>query len=131
MLTKHNDNYQLLLWNVNYFPPHLSLEESFLESQSVTFRIEIPEIEDNLYQVKQIDFNRHNGAIFYAYADFTSSEPLDFEAHNYLSEISRPKMKVFDLDVKDGFDFYCILDTNAVLLLELNVIKFLPSHHHD
>ncbi len=131
MLTKHYNNYQLLLWNVNYFPPHLSLEETFLESQSVTFRIEIPEIENNFYQVKQIDFNRYNGAIFYAYGDFNSNEPLDYESHEYLAEVSRPKMKVFDLEVNNGFDFYCILDTNAVLLLELTAIKFLPKRQND
>lgn len=123
MLTKHYDNYQLLLWNANYFAPHLSKEESFLESQSMTFRIEIPEIESRTYQVKQLDFNRQHGAIFYAYEEFKSSEPLDYESHIYLSEISRPKMQVFDLEVRDGFDFYCMLDTNAVMLLELTAVN--------
>ncbi|MGX7058782.1 helix-turn-helix domain-containing protein [Vagococcus humatus] len=123
LLLKHRDTYQLVLWNTKYFSPDLSKEASFLESQSVGVRIEIPEIPSKLYQMKRLDFNRHNGAIFYDCLAFNSRAPIDYEAHRYLAENCRPKMSLTDVEVKNGFQFECIIDINGIVLLELTPIN--------
>lgn len=119
LLLKHRDTYQLMLWNTKYFSPDLSKEASFLESQSVGVRVEIPNIPSKIYQMKRLDFNRHNGAIFYDCLDFNSRAPIDYEAHRYLAENCRPKMSLSDVEVKNGFQFECIIDINGIVLLEL------------
>lgn len=123
LLSHDDDDYQLLLWNSNYFNPSLSKKVNFLESQAVSYHIEIPDIKDNYYQVKRFDLNRHAGAIYYDYKNYNSSTPLDLETHRYISNKSQPKLSVFDINVKDGLKFNCILDTNAIILLELKAVE--------
>ncbi len=122
MLLNNEDEYQLLLWNSNYFNPSLSKKANFLESQAVSYHIEIPDIKDNYYQVKRFDFNRYAGAIYYDFKNYNSIFPLDLETHSYISNKCQPKLTVFDLNVKKGLKFNCILDTNAIVLLELKPI---------
>ncbi|EOH93307.1 hypothetical protein UAW_02555 [Enterococcus haemoperoxidus ATCC BAA-382] len=122
LLTYINGKYQLLLFNTNYFDPHLSSEEAFLESQAVTFEIELVTVTLAHYQIKQIDFNRHNGALFYTYEEFRNAEALDFETQKYVVDSTRPKIKVFDTQVEDAFNYYVTLDTNGIVLLELTPI---------
>lgn len=122
LLTYVDGKYQLLLFNTNYFDPHLSSEEAFLESQAVTFEIELAAIKSAHYQIKQIDFNRHNGALFYTYEEFRNAEALDFETQKYVVDSTRPKIKVFDTQIEDMFNYYVTLDTNGIVLLELTPI---------
>ncbi|MBO0424089.1 helix-turn-helix domain-containing protein [Enterococcus plantarum] len=119
LLTSVDGKYQLLLFNANYFDPHLSSEEAFLESQAVTFEIELAAIKPAHYQIKQIDFNRHNGALFYTYEEFRNAEALDLETQKYVVESTRPKIKVFDTQIEHLFNYYVTLDTNGIMLLEL------------
>lgn len=123
MLLSHDDEYQLLLWNSNYFNPSLSRKVNFLESQAVSYHIEIPDIQNNHYQVKRFDLNRYAGAIYYDYQNYDSMTPLDFETHKYISSKCQPKLSVFDINVRDGLKFNCILDTNAIVLLELKPVE--------
>ncbi|EOH97044.1 hypothetical protein UAY_02776 [Enterococcus moraviensis ATCC BAA-383] len=122
ILTYEAGRYQLLLFNTNYFDPHLSSEEAFLKSQAVTFEIELTAIKIGAYQIKQIEFNRHNGALFYTYEDFQQAKMLDLEAQNYIVDRTRPKIKVFDTQIDDTFNYYVTLDTNGIVLLELTPI---------
>ncbi|MBO0472165.1 hypothetical protein IGL98_000650 [Enterococcus sp. DIV0840] len=122
LLTYLDGKYQLLLFNTNYFDPHLSSEEAFLESQAVTFEIELAAIKSAHYQIKQIDFNRHNGALFYTYEEFRNADALDIETQEYVVESTRPKIKVFDTQIDDTFNYYVTLDTNGIVLLELTPI---------
>ncbi|WP_086315482.1 hypothetical protein A5821_002967 [Enterococcus sp. 7F3_DIV0205] len=123
LLTYLDGKYQLLLFNTNYFDPHLSSEEAFLESQAVTFEIELAAIKSAPYQIKQIDFNRHNGALFYTYEEFRNAEALDLETQKYIVDSTRPKIKVFDTHIDDDFNYYVTLDTNGIVLLELTPIR--------
>ena len=123
MLLNHEEEYQLLLWNSNYFNPSLSRKANFLESQAVSYHIEIPDIKDNYYQVKRFDLNRTSGAIYYDFSNYYSIAPLDLETHRYISNKCQPKLSVFDINVKDGLKFNCILDTNAIILLELKPVE--------
>ncbi|WP_375178614.1 helix-turn-helix domain-containing protein [Enterococcus rotai] len=122
ILTYEEGQYQLLLFNTNYFDPHLSSEEAFLKSQAVTFEIELTAIKSANYQVKQIDFNRHNGALFYTYEEFSNAGTLDLEAQEYIVDNTRPKIKVFDTQIDNSFNYYVTLDTNGIVLLELKPI---------
>lgn len=122
ILTYEEGRYQLLLFNTNYFDPHLSSEEAFLKSQAVTFEIELTAIKIGAYQIKQIEFNRHNGALFYTYEDFQQAKILDLEAQHYIVDRTRPKIKVFDTQIDDTFNYYVTLDTNGIVLLELTSI---------
>lgn len=122
MLLQDKEIYQLLIWNPNYFNPKLSEQLKFLETKMITYNVEIPEIEDNYYQVKRFDLSRYNGAIYYNFQDFKSRYPIDLEAREYISHISKPKMSVFDVDIVDGFKFSFRLDTNAIILLEFRPI---------
>lgn len=122
LLTYVDGKYQLLLFNTNYFDPHLSSEEAFLESQAVTFEIELAAIKSAHYQIKQIDFNRHNGALFYKYENFHNAEALDLETQEYIVGSTRPKIKVFDTQIDETFNYYVTLDTNGIVLLELTPI---------
>ena len=122
ILTYEAGRYQLLLFNTNYFDPHLSSEEAFLKSQAVTFEIELTAIKIGAYQIKQIEFNRHNGALFYTYEDFQQAKMLDLEAQHYIVDRTRPKIKVFDTQIDDTFNYYVTLDTNGIVLLELTSI---------
>ncbi|HHX69498.1 MAG: helix-turn-helix domain-containing protein [Miniphocaeibacter sp.] len=122
MLLQEGDNYQLLLWNPNYFNPNLSEQLRFLESKTVLYNIEIPDIKDNYYQVKRFDYSRNSGAIYYLFQNFKSKYPLDLESREYLSTMSVPKISVFDVSVQNGFNYSFILDTNAIVLLEFKAI---------
>ncbi len=122
LLTYLDGKYQLLLLNTNYFDPHLSSEEAFLKSQAVAFEIELTNVEPGNYQIKQIDFNRHNGALFYTYEEFHNADTLDLETQKYVVEGTRPKIKVFDTQINDIFNYYATLDTNGIVLLELTPI---------
>ncbi|ALS01823.1 hypothetical protein ATZ33_10680 [Enterococcus silesiacus] len=122
LLTYLDGKYQLLLFNTNYFDPHLSSEEAFLKSQAVAFEIELANIKPANYQIKQIDFNRHNGALFYTYEEFRNADTLDLETQEYVVEGTRPKIKVFDTQINDLFNYYAMLDTNGIVLLELTPI---------
>ncbi|KAF9404421.1 hypothetical protein HW555_014341, partial [Spodoptera exigua] len=106
LLTYEAGNYQLLLFNTNYFDPHLSSEEAFLKSQAVAFELELIGIASEHYQVKQIDFNRHSGALFYMYEEFRSAKTLDLETQEYIVEQTRPKIKVFDTEIIGAFNYY-------------------------
>ncbi|MBM7689759.1 hypothetical protein BCR24_12985 [Enterococcus ureilyticus] len=114
--------YQLLLFNTNYFDPHLSSEEAFLKSQAVNIDIALAGITPEHYQIKQIEFNRHNGALFYTYEEFRNAATLDLEAQEYIVSSTRPKIKVFDTKIDGIFNYYVTLDTNGVVLLELTPI---------
>lgn len=122
MLLKSQDGYQLLMWNSNYFNPKLSKETKFLESQAVSYNIEVKDIEDGYYQIKRFDLNRYFGALYYEFKEFKSDIPLDYESHQYIKNNLNPKLSVFDMRVEDGFKFNCILDTNAITLLEFRRI---------
>lgn len=122
LLTYVAGKYQLLLFNTNYFAPHLSSEEAFLKSQAVAFEIELANVKPANYQIKQIDFNRHNGALFYTYEEFHNADTLDLETQKYVVEGTRPKIKAFDTQIKDVFNYYTTLDTNGIVLLELTPI---------
>lgn len=118
MLVEEDDEYQLLLWNPNYFNPKLSEQLKFLETQSVLYNIKIPSIKNNYYQIKRFDFNRNEGALYYNFQKVKSRFPIDLEAREYITNISVPKISVFDANIVDGFEFSFELDTNAIILLE-------------
>lgn len=122
LLTYESGNYQLLLFNANYFDPHLSSEEAFLKSQAVAFELELIGIASEHYQVKQIDFTRHSGALFYMYEEFRSAKTLDLETQEYIVEQTRPKIKVFDTEITGAFNYYVNLDKNGIILLELTPV---------
>lgn len=124
LLTYYQEKYQLLVFNPNYFDPHLSSEEAFLKSQTMTFDMDITGIKPNRYQVKLIEFNRQNGALFYAYDEFNQVNQLDLETQQYIVEKTKPKMKVFDTHIEALFNHYLTLDTNGVALIELTPILF-------
>ncbi len=124
MFLQNSDKYQLLLWNPNYFNPKLSEEIRFMESKSVLYNIEIPNIDNNIYQVKRFDLSRGNGAIYYVYKDFKSKYPIDIEARNYIGNESKPKLSIFDVNIKNGFSYSFVLDTNAIILLEFTPIYY-------
>lgn len=122
VLTYEDGRYQLLLFNTNYFDPHLSSEEAFLKSQAVNIDIALEGVAPEQYQIKQIEFNRHNGALFYTYEEFRNADMLDLEAQEYIVNSTRPKIKVFDTKIDNTFNYYVTLDTNGVVLLELTPI---------
>jgi beta-xylosidase/AraC-like DNA-binding protein len=122
LLTWEAGKYQLLLFNTNYFDPHLSTEEAFLQSHSLTIELVLSIGKTGNYQIKQIDFNRHNGALFYTYEEFRHAGALDLEAQQYINEKTRPKIKVFDAHVNDTFHYFMNLDTNGIVLLEFTPI---------
>ncbi|MDR0922692.1 MAG: helix-turn-helix domain-containing protein [Lactobacillales bacterium] len=124
VLTYNHGKYQLLIWNTNYFDPHLSSEETFLESQTVTYDLEICMMKPHRYRVKQIELNRHNGALFYSYEEFRKAETLDLETQNYIAQMTRPKISAFDIEIDDEFHYYTTIDTNGVVLLELTPILY-------
>ncbi|MGY3778956.1 helix-turn-helix domain-containing protein [Isobaculum melis] len=124
LLTVHHGTYQLLLFNPNYFDPHLSSEEAFLKSQTITIDLAITGIKPNRYQVKLIEFNRQNGALFYSYDEFSQVNQLDIETQQYIVEKTKPKIKVFDTHIESLFNHYLTLDTNGVALIELTPILF-------
>lgn len=122
MLLNDEEDYQLLMWNPNYFNPKLSKVNKFLESQAVSYNIEVPAIAKGYYQVKRFDLNRYFGALYYEFKDFQTKYPIDLESHNYIFSKCMPKLSYFDVRVEDGFKFNCILDTNAITLLEFKQI---------
>ncbi|GGC89164.1 helix-turn-helix domain-containing protein [Enterococcus wangshanyuanii] len=122
ILTDNDGKYQLLLFNTNYFDPHLSTEEAFLKSHSVNIELDLSKIKSAQYQVKQIDFNRYNGALFYTYEEFKNAASLDLEAQEYITNKSRPKMRVFDVQIQEVFHYFITLDTNGIVLLEMTPI---------
>lgn len=122
MLLQDRENYQLLLWNPNYFNPKLSEQLKFLETKAMTYNIEVADIKDNYYQIKRFDLSRYDGAIYYNFQNFKSRYPIDMEARRYISDISIPKMSIFDVNIIDGFKFSFRLDTNAIILLEFRPI---------
>lgn len=124
MLLQNDDKYQLLLWNPNYFNPKLSEEIRFLESKVVLYNIEILDMESNKYQVKRFDLSRTYGAIYYLFKDFKSLYPIDLESREYITSGSKPKMSVFDADIKEDFTYSFVLDTNGIILLE-----FTPKYY--
>ena len=124
MLLQNNDTYQLILWNPNYFNPKLSEEIRFLESNVVLYNVEIPDMINNKYQVKRFDLTRTDGAIYYVFQDFKSKVPIDLEAREYIERESRPKLSVFDVNVKNGFAYSFVLDTNGIVLLEFTPIYY-------
>lgn len=65
LLTKDEQTYQLLLWNTNFFDPHLSSEEAFLESQALAISLDVRALPAGRYQIKQLDLDRNYGAVFY------------------------------------------------------------------
>ncbi|MTD42117.1 helix-turn-helix domain-containing protein [Erwinia sp. CPCC 100877] len=122
LLTCEAGKYQLLLFNTNYFDPHLSTEETFLQSHSLTIELALTVFKTGRFQIKQIDFNRHNGALFYTYEEFRHAGALDLEAQEYINEKTRPKIKVFDAQIVDTFHYFMNLDTNGIVLLEFTPI---------
>ncbi len=102
-----------LLWSASF------LWRVFLEKSGVTLAIEIPKIKEQDYQIKQIDFDRHNGALFYSYDKFRNAAFLDNELQNYVTQMTHPKIKAFDTRIEKGFEYFVSLDTNGVVLLEL------------
>lgn len=117
-------HYQLVLWNSNYFLPNLSVEANFLESLSIVYHLETEMISSNYFQIKQFELNRESGALFFSYADFDSRVPLDFEAHHYLAEMTKPKMKVFDMEIGEKFELDATISSNGILLFELTPIYY-------
>ncbi|MCA5013929.1 MULTISPECIES: helix-turn-helix domain-containing protein [unclassified Enterococcus] len=124
IMTHSNGKYQLLLFNTNYFDPHLSTEEAFLKSHSVNIELDLSKIKPAQYQVKQIEFNRYNGALFYTYEEFKNAASLDLEAQEYIMNKSRPKMRVFDVHIQETFLYFVTLDTNGIVLLEMTPIYY-------
>lgn len=118
MLLQDGENYQLLLWNPNYFNPKLSSEIKFLESKAIIYNIDIPYIENGNYQVKRFDLSRYQGAIYYVFQNFKSKISIDLETRDYISNASKPSLSVFDVIIEDGFKYSVTLDTNAIVLLE-------------
>ena len=119
LLTQSGKNYQLLVWNSNYFDPHLSSEQAFLESQALRLDVTIQQLISGNYQIKQLELNRNSGALFYTYNEFQEAKMLDYETQEYVRTVTQPKIKVFDAVIHEQFTFYLTLDTNAVTLLEL------------
>ncbi|MGM0125507.1 hypothetical protein IGI37_002906 [Enterococcus sp. AZ194] len=122
LLTQSGKDYQLLVWNANYFDPHLSSEEAFLKSQGLRLDVTIQQISGQ-YQIKQLELNRNSGALFYTYNEFQETKIIDYEIQEYTRTMTRPKMKVFDTTIHEQFTVYLTLDTNAVTLLELKALK--------
>ncbi|MGX6962903.1 helix-turn-helix domain-containing protein [Vagococcus xieshaowenii] len=122
LLTQHGEKLQLMMWNENYFDPHLSTELAFMNSQILSLSLSIHHLLEGKYQVKQIDFNRESGALFYSYMDFKQTAHLDKETIDYIHAKNRPNLQVFDVDISERFDYSFSLDTNAVILLEFTPI---------
>ncbi|MEY8445436.1 helix-turn-helix domain-containing protein [Enterococcus ratti] len=119
LLVKNRNKYQLLLWNSNYFDPYLSSEESFLNSYKVSLAINIQELPSSYYQIKQIDFDHHNGAVYYTYNQFRKIKHLDVELQEYIERTTHPRMKAFEIELEDRFSYYITLESNAISLIEL------------
>lgn len=122
LMTKEGQNYQLLLWNTNFFDPHLSSEEAFLESQSLDISIDVQVLPAGRYQVKQLDFDRNHGAVFYVYAQFQSAAQLDRETEAYIDQKTMMKLHVFDRMITDRFRHFSTIDTNGVQLFTFTLI---------
>ncbi|KPG70080.1 AraC family transcriptional regulator [Enterococcus sp. RIT-PI-f] len=122
LLTKEGPIYQLLLWNTNYFDPHLSSEDAFLESQALDISLEVSLFPVGTYQIKQLDLDRHHGAVFYIYRRFQTAAHLDRETEAYIDQMNRMKLHVFDQKITDTFRHFSTIDTNGVQLLEFTAI---------
>ncbi|MGX7030344.1 helix-turn-helix domain-containing protein [Vagococcus zengguangii] len=122
IMTKKGQQFQVMIWNENYFDPHLSTELSFINSHILTLSLAIQDIFKGKYQVKQIDFNRESGALFYSYMDFKKTAHLDKETIDYIYAKNRPNLKVFDIEIDKSFNYSFSLDSNAVILLEFTPI---------
>ncbi|ERK33901.1 hypothetical protein I131_07570 [Enterococcus faecium CRL1879] len=122
LMTKEGQNYQLLLWNTNFFDPHLSSEEAFLESQALDISIDVQVLPAGRYQVKQLDFDRNHGAVFYVYAQFQSAAQLDRETEAYIDQKTMMKLHVFDRMITDRFRHFSTIDTNGVQLFTFTLI---------
>lgn len=119
LFVKNQDKYQLLLWNTNYFDPHLSSEEAFMESQALEITITIKELFARQYQVKQLTLDRDHGALFYVYRQFQQAKILDHETEAYIDAKTQLDLQVFDVKIEQEFSHFLTMDTNAVTLLEL------------
>lgn len=123
LLLAQRERYQLLIWNTNYFDPHLSSQQAFLESHSLEVQVQLKQIFSGRYQVKQLDLNRHYGALFYQYSKFQQAAVLDAETEEYVDYNTRPRLQVFDCDIKDVFKKQLQLDTNGITLLEFTPLN--------
>lgn len=119
IFTKNKSNYQLLIWNCNYFDPYLSLEKSFISRYKIDINILISNLPPQTYLFKQINLDYKNGALFYTYDKFKNIRYLDNELEEYISRSTQPKINAFEIDVTDIFSYCLTLESNAVSLIEL------------
>lgn len=120
ILTVLNGHYQLLLWHTTYFNPVYSSEEIFLAGHAVTYALTIDDLPVDYYQVKQLDFNRHHGALFYTYDKFQDAPSLDNKTRAYINDATHLRLKNYRWDRISTKSLHLTLDTNAVVLLEIS-----------
>lgn len=118
ILTVANGCYQLLVWNMTYFNPDLSSEELFLASHGATYSVTLTGFPKHDFQVKQLDFNRHNGALFYSYDKVADVPYIDFETQEYINQTTQLQLKNYRMNSLSDLHFQLTLDANAVTLLE-------------
>lgn len=118
LFTVYNGHYQLLLWHTTYFNPVYSSEEIFVAGHAVSFAITLNHLKQINYQVKHLDFNRHHGALFYAYDKFQEAPSLDYETQTYINAATHLQLKNYRFTYSPKKPLSLTLDANAVVLLE-------------
>ncbi|EUJ42209.1 hypothetical protein [Brochothrix campestris] len=123
LLTGYNGHYQLLLWHTTYFNPVYSSEEIFVAGHAMSFSITMNNLKQANYQVKQLEFNRHHGALFYAYDKFQEAPSLDYETQTYINAATHLQLKNYLFRCSPKKSLSLTLDANAVVLLEFNSLS--------
>lgn len=102
LLTRKEDEIQLLLYNANYLDPLYSVDNYWLKHQSKEVTVCLQDINNGLYKVRHYKLDKDNGGLYYEWVRVGGETDIDDEATEYLEGKVLPRLLIDRKKVSEG-----------------------------
>lgn len=123
-LTQQGQTRYLLLLNPAYFNPAMSIDETYMMYQSQLVKLELLLVDPGNYQITTYTLDKDHGGIYNEMLKTGGIEVADQEIIHYLRQITRPKLEISRIAVKEHLSFKELLSFNACRLIQI-----MPLHN--
>lgn len=116
LLSKNNDEYQLLLMNPCYIDPSYSIDKYIIDNNRISLSIVLRgfEKENREYAIKKYTLDKDHGGIYNEQLKLGSIEEFDNEFQSYLERIVTPKIEIIKEEINYEFTVNTNLTINAI-----------------
>ncbi|MFT8391027.1 MAG: helix-turn-helix domain-containing protein [Sporolactobacillus sp.] len=125
LLTRHGDDYQLLVMNPCLFNPNYAVDQLTVERSTLSMRVTLNGFADETtnYAIKKYTLDRDHGGLYNEQLRLGSVGAFDHEFQAYLEKIVTPRMELIKAPIHGDYVIQTELTANALEIYTFKKIQ--------